>query len=212
MVGRGGGGEGGGGAMTSMRMRLVLSFCFIDLLLIVLVVISGYSLLGFPHVDHAKTSRFCNFPDKIFENDANIELKKSTKSMVFASLSQKRYQKTRTQNIGKRKHRHIVLLTKTSQNTGFPNFDQTNLPKIKDTPPRGGRRTCYLVVVVVVIVGSSSSRRSSRSSLSSRGNGSGSSGSSGSSSSSSSNSSSSSSSSGSSSATGVEVEVVVLEP
>ena len=62
---------------------------------------------------------FCNFPDKNFENDAKIELKKSTKSMVFATLSQKRYQKTRTKNIGKRKHRHIVLLTKTSQNTGF---------------------------------------------------------------------------------------------
>ena len=68
MVGRG----GGGGVMTSMRMRLVLSFCFVDLLLIVLVVISGYLLLGFPHVDHAKTSRFCNFQDKNFENDAKL--------------------------------------------------------------------------------------------------------------------------------------------
>ena len=36
--------------MASMRMRLVFSFCFVDLLLIVLVVISGYLLLGFtPH-------------------------------------------------------------------------------------------------------------------------------------------------------------------
>ena len=110
--------------MTSMRMRLVFSFCFVDLLLgggggIELVFISRYLLLGFPHVGHAKTSRFCNFPDKNFETDAKIELTKSTKSMVFATLSQKHYQKTRTKNIGKRKHRHIVLLTKTSQNTGF---------------------------------------------------------------------------------------------
>ena len=60
--------------MTSIRMRLVFSFCFVDLLRIVLVIISGYMLLGFPHVDHAKTSRFCNFPDKKIENDAKIEL------------------------------------------------------------------------------------------------------------------------------------------
>ena len=46
------GGEGGGwgGVMTSMRMRVVFSFCFVDLLLVVLVVISGYLLLGFPHI------------------------------------------------------------------------------------------------------------------------------------------------------------------
>ena len=74
------GGRGGGGVMTSMRMRLVFSFCFVDLLLIVLVVISGYLLLGFPHVDHAKTSRFCNFPDNNFENDAKIELKNARKA------------------------------------------------------------------------------------------------------------------------------------
>ena len=71
----GSGGERGegGGVMTSTRMRLVFSFCFVDLLLIVLVVISGYLLLGFPHVDHAKTSRF------FFESDAKIELKKHEK-------------------------------------------------------------------------------------------------------------------------------------
>ena len=74
-LGRGG---GVGGGMTSMRPAF--SFCFVDLLLIVLVVISGYLLLGFPHVDHAKTSRFCNFPDKNFENDAKIELKKARKT------------------------------------------------------------------------------------------------------------------------------------
>ena len=121
--GFGGGGWGGGGVMTSMRLRLVFSFSFVDLLLpllvaIVLVVISGYLLLGFPHVDHAKTSSFCGFPDQNFEKDAKIE-RKSTKSIVFATLSQKCYQKTRTKSVGKRKHRHIVLLTKTWQNTRF---------------------------------------------------------------------------------------------
>ena len=70
MVGRGGGDD----------VRLVFSFSFVDLLLpllvaSVLVVISGYLLLGFPHVDHAKTSRFCSFPDKN-EHAAKIELKK----------------------------------------------------------------------------------------------------------------------------------------
>ena len=84
---------GWGGVMTSMRMRLVFSFWFVDLLLIVLVVISGYLLLGFPHVDHAKTSRFCNFPDKTSKMTKKLNFKKSTKSMAFATLSQKRYQK-----------------------------------------------------------------------------------------------------------------------
>ena len=90
---------GGGGVMTSMRMRLVFSFCFVDLLLIFLVVISGYLLLGFPHVDHAKTSRFCNFPDKNFENDAKIELKKARKAWYlrhFRKNTTKKKQERRT--------------------------------------------------------------------------------------------------------------------
>ena len=89
-----------GGVMTSVRLRLVLSFSFGDLLLgcgrgvsqIVLVVISGYLLLDFPHVYHAKTSSFCTFSDKIFATDPKIAPKKRRKNMVFATLSQKRYQ------------------------------------------------------------------------------------------------------------------------
>ena len=56
------------------------------------------------------------------------------KSMVFATLSQKCYHKTRTKNIGKRKPRNVVLLTKTSQNTGFSCFRPKTLPNINDTP------------------------------------------------------------------------------
>ena len=101
---------------------------------IVLVVISGYLLLDFPHVYHAKTSSFCSFPDKNFAADPKIEQSQITKSMVFATLSQTCYHKTRTKNIGKRKPRNVVLLTKTSQNTGFSCLRPKNLPNINDTP------------------------------------------------------------------------------
>ena len=100
----------------------------------VLVVISGYLLLDIPHVYHAKTLSFCSFSDKNFAADPKIEQSQNTKSMVFATLSQKCYHKTRTKNIGKRKPRNVVLLTKTSQNTGFSCFRPKNLPNINDTP------------------------------------------------------------------------------
>ena len=82
----------GGGEMTSMRMRLVFSFSFVDLLRlsIVSVVISGYLFLDFPHVYHAKTSSFCSSPEENFATAPKIE-QKHTNSMVFATLSQKRY-------------------------------------------------------------------------------------------------------------------------
>ena len=81
MVVRCSGGEGGG-VMTSMRMRLVFSFCFVDLLLMVLVVISGYLLLGFPHVDHAKTSRFATFQTKTSKMTLKLNLKKHEKHSI----------------------------------------------------------------------------------------------------------------------------------
>ena len=66
---------------TSMRMGLVFSFSFVDLLLIVLVVISGYLLLGFPHVDHAKTSRFfATFQTKSSKMTLKLNLKKARKA------------------------------------------------------------------------------------------------------------------------------------
>ena len=53
--------------------------------------------------------------------------------------------------MGKRKPRNVVLFTKTSQNTGFSCFLLKIPPKHKRRTPRGGRRTCYLVVVVVAV-------------------------------------------------------------
>ena len=118
---------------------------------IVLVLLSGCLLLDFPNVYRAKTSSFCSFSDKNFATDPKIEQSQNTKSMVFATLSPKCYQKTRTKNMGKRKPRNVVLFTKTSQNTGFSCFLTKIPPKHKRRTPRGGRRTCYLVVVVVVV-------------------------------------------------------------
>ena len=124
--------------MTSMRLRLV--FCFSSIsctaaadadvadVALVLVVLSGYLLLDFPNVYHAKTSSFCSFSDKNFATDPKIAQSQNTKSMVFATLSPKCYQKTRTKNMGKRKPRNVVLFTKTSQNTGVSCFLLKYLP------------------------------------------------------------------------------------
>ena len=83
--------------MTSMRLRLVFCFSSVDLLLLGcgavcrnrFGVLSGYLLLDFPNVYHAKTSSFCSFPDKNFATDPKIEQSQNTKSMVFATLSPK---------------------------------------------------------------------------------------------------------------------------
>ena len=116
---------------------------------IVLVVISGYLLLDFPHVYHAKTLEFLQLSR---QKTSQLTLNLNKKHMVCAALSQKCYQKTRTTNIGKRKHRNVVLLTTTSQNTGLSCCRPQSLPNIKRHSPRGGRRTCYLLVVVVVVI------------------------------------------------------------
>ena len=64
--------------------------------------------------------------------------------MVFATLSQKRYQKTRTKNIAKRKHRHIVLLTK-------PRKVQ-DLPKIKgQTRAEADARATLLLLILLLL-------------------------------------------------------------
>ena len=157
---------GGGGVMTSMRLRLVFSFSFGDLLLLArlwcgvsqsfLVVISGYLLVDFPQTFHTSTMQkprvFAAFQTKTSQLTPKLNNHKNTKSMVFATLSQKCSHKTRTKNIGKRKARNVVLLTKTSQNTGFSCFRPKKPPKHKRHTPRGGRRTCFLAVAVAVVV------------------------------------------------------------
>ena len=152
----------GGGVMTSMRLRLVFSFSAGDLLLlccgavqwwggghleanadqtntIVLVVISGYSLLDFAHVYHAKTSSFCSFPDKNFATDPKIEQKKHEKHGICDTFTknatkkqeQKRWKtqtpKRRVVDENLAKHRVFVLSTKKP-------------PKHKRHTPRGGKR------------------------------------------------------------------------
>ena len=118
---------------------------------LVLVVLSGYLLLDFPNVYHAKTSSFGSFSDKNFATDPKIAQSQNTKSMVFATLSPKCYQKTRTKNMGKTKtpKRRLVHenLAKHRVFLFFPKIP----PKHKRRTPRGGRRTCYLVVVVVAL-------------------------------------------------------------
>ena len=160
VVGRGGG-VGGGGVMTSMRMRLVFSFCFVDLLLPCGGAVQwwgggggvggGYLLLGFPHVDHAKTSRFCSFPDKNFENDAKIELKKARKAWYLRHF-RKTLPKNKNEEHWKTKTpTHRVVDENLAKYKVFLISTKKKPPKNKGDTPRGGRRTCYLVVVVVVV-------------------------------------------------------------
>ena len=131
VVGRGG---GGWGAMTSMRMRLVFSFCFVDLLLIVLVVISGYLLLGFPDVDHAITSRFCNFPDKTSKMTLKLNLKKHEKHGICDTFA-KTLPKNKNEEHWKTKTpTHRVVDENLAKYRVFLISTKKNLPKIKDTP------------------------------------------------------------------------------
>ena len=111
---------------------------------IVLVVISGCLLLDFPHVYHAKTSSFCSFPDKNFATDPKIEHKKHEKLGICDTFA-----KTlpKTENIGKRNHRNVVLLTKTSQNTGFSCCRPKKTPNINDTPCAAADARATLLLV-----------------------------------------------------------------
>ena len=114
---------------------------------LVLVLLSGYLLLDFPNVYHAKTSSFCSFSDKNFATDPKIaQSPKHEKHGIcdtFAKMlpknKNKKHGKTKTpkrrlvhENLAK--HRVFLFFTK------IP-------PKHKRRTPRGGRRTCFLVVV-----------------------------------------------------------------
>ena len=79
---------------------------------IVWVVISGYLLLDFAHAYHAKTWSFCK-PSRQKLSQLTLKLnKKHEKHGICDTFAKKRYQKTRTKDIGKRKHRNVLLLTK----------------------------------------------------------------------------------------------------
>ena len=52
----------------------------------------------------------------------------------------------------KTKPRNVVLLTKTSQNTGFSCFRPKNLPNINDTPRAAADARASLLLLVVVVV------------------------------------------------------------
>ena len=115
---------GGGGGDDVQRMRLLSSVSVVALLLkrcrlLCEALVAASYCFSFETSTMQKPRAFFSFPDKNFENDAKNQLKKGKKSLVFATLSQKRYQKTGTKNMGNRKRRHIVLLTKTSTIKGF---------------------------------------------------------------------------------------------
>ena len=146
VVGRGG---GGGAVMTTMRMRLVLSFSFVDLRWCGAVV-GGGGCLTFHTSTMQKPRVFAAFQTN-FATDPKIEQTKHEKHGICDTFAKtlpknnnKKHWKTKTPKrrvVGENlaKHRAFVLSTKKP-------------PKHKRHTPRGGRRTCYLVVVIVVAV------------------------------------------------------------
>ena len=75
--------------------------------------------------------------------------------MILATLSQKPYQKNKAgknqeKNNGKRKHRNIVLLANTTQNTGFSSFRPKNLPKLNDTPCAAADARATLLLLLLL--------------------------------------------------------------
>ena len=126
-----GGGMGGGG--DNVHANAACVFCF--LLLFPMCRISHYCFSFETSTMQKPRVFFAAFQTNTSKTTQKINLTKSKKSMVFATLSQKRYQKTRTKNMGKTKtptHRVVdenlanyrVCLTSTKK----------NLPTINDTP------------------------------------------------------------------------------
>ena len=115
------------------------------------MVISGCLLLHFAQIDHAKTSSFCSFQDNNLKIAAQFPLKKNNKSMVFATLSQKRCLKKQTQKHGFSKTPKLPVVDEYLANYKHSWTWSKKPPENKRHTPRGGRRTCYLVLVVVVI-------------------------------------------------------------
>ena len=114
------------------------------------MVISGCLLLHFAQIDHAKTSSFYSFQDNNLKIAAQFPLKKNNKSMVFATLSQKRCLKKQTQKHGFSKTPKLPVVDEYLANYKHSWTWSKKPPENKRHTPRGGRRTCYLVVVVVI--------------------------------------------------------------
>ena len=71
--------------------------------------------------------------------------------MVFATLSQKRCLKKQTQKHGFSKTPKLPVVDEYLANYKHSWTWSKKPPENKRHTPRGGRRTCYLVVVVVVV-------------------------------------------------------------
>ena len=111
------------------------------------MVISGCLLLHFAQIDHAKTSSFCSFQDNNLKIAAQFPLKKNNKSMVFATLSQKRCLKKQTQKHGFSKTPKLPVVDEYLANYKHSWTWSKKPPENKRHTPRGGRRTCYLVKI-----------------------------------------------------------------
>ena len=114
----------GGGVMTSMRMRLLSSLSFVALLLkrcrlLCEALVAASYCFTIETSTMQKPRGFAAFQTKTSKTTQKINFKKARTTWYLRHFRKNATTKTRTTNMGKRKRRHIVLLTKTSQITGF---------------------------------------------------------------------------------------------
>ena len=104
-------------------------------------------MLDFAKIKHAKTSSFCSFQDNNLKIDAQIQLKKATKAWYL-----RRYLNNQNKEHGFSKTPKLRVVDENLANYRVCLTWSKKPAKNKRHTPRGGRRTCYLVVVVVVAV------------------------------------------------------------
>ena len=147
------GGGWGEGVMTSMRMRLVSSVSFFALLLkrcrlLCEALVAASCCFTFQSSTMQKPRVFEAFQAKTSQQNSKIINNKRRKNMVFATISTKRNQQTRPTNYGKTTPKHRLVDENHTKLRVFKLLTKKP-PKNKRHTPRGGRRTCYLVVSVV---------------------------------------------------------------
>ena len=126
--------------MTSMRMRLLSSASSVALLLkrcrlLCEALVAASYCFSFETSTMQKPRVFAAFQTKNFENDAKNQLKKSKKSMVFATLSQKTLPKNKNKKHGKTKTpTHPVVDENLANYRVCLTSTKKNLPTINDTP------------------------------------------------------------------------------